>query len=193
MNDIKRGIESVNSGHLEVNVLQEFAEKIKRSVQYGRNSKLDIDILHVLCDEQIVQQLETLVIENIDLTDLDISKVTSKVEKRLSLRNVTMSVDVFGSVKCKHLSIVNMVLSDNVSTSLGQCVNNNITELELDSVEFNFRLFSACVTDQSKCNYIYCNLATAEMYRDDFKYFCKQSRTWSITYDENWGFLIERT
>ena len=192
MNDIKRGIESVNSGHLEVNVLQEFAEKIKRSVQYGRNSKLDIDILYVLCNEQIVLQLETLVIENIDLTDLDISKVTSKVEKRLSLRNVTMSVDVFGSVKCKHLSIVNMVLSDNVSTSLGHCVNNNITELELDSVEFNFRLFSACVTDQSKCNNISCCDDTAPKYREDFKHFCKQSRTWSVTWDEMGWIKIER-
>ena len=62
-------------------------------------------------------------------------------------------------------------------TSLSQCVNNNIPQLYLGNVTFNFRLFSACVTDQSKCNYIQCYSATAEKYREDLKYFCKQSRT----------------
>ena len=137
--------------------------------------------------------------KNINITDLRITNVTKTVEDGLRLDNVTMSdeqlVGVFGSIKCKTLCIRNMVLSDNVSTSLGQCVNNNVTQLKLGGngpVTFNFRLFSACVTYQSKCNSIERWFDTADKYQEDFKHFCKQSRTWSVTWDEMGWIKIER-
>ena len=110
----------------------------------------------------------------------------------LYIYNVTLNEETLTQLFtcCNVLSITGMTLSDNVSSSLGKCVNNNISEFGFGGgfVAFNFRSFSACVTDQSKCFKIECWDDTADKYRDDFKQFCQQSQTWCVTSD-NPGYI----
>ena len=80
VNDVKSGIKLVRSGHLDENVLQQFAEKIEKLArEYRITSKLNIDILQVLFDEQIVSQLETLWIFHIDKREVIIRKKKKKL------------------------------------------------------------------------------------------------------------------
>ena len=137
----------------------------------------------------------------VDIDDIEgIVETTGRVSKELYLYNVTVAdnllIEVFAVTHCKILGISSMTLSDTASASLGKCVNNNINTLRLGSngtVTFNFRLFSACVTDQSKCNkIIYWYDTFADNYRKYFKQFCKQSQTWSVAKDVGYRSVIFR-
>ena len=133
-----------------------------------------LKIFAILLKYQILVKLDKLYIWNVKLPDETL-------------------IQIFTAC-CNTLDIAGMTLSDNVSSSLGKCINNNITKLVLGDVfgglvSFNFHLFSACVTDQSKCNKISCCWDTVNKYRGDFKLFCKQSHTWSVTHGHDSGYL----
>ena len=197
VDDVKASIALVRSGLLDNSVLQQFVANIKQSVGDNRGcSKVILEVLSVLCTSNVVSEVDDLRIVDVDIDDIEgIVETVGKVSKYLCLCNATVTdeklIKIFAATcDCDTLSITGMTLSESVSSSLGKCVNNNISEFGFGGgfVTFNFHLFSACVTDQSKCFKIECWDDTADKYRDDFKQFCQQSKTWDVTLD-NPGFI----